>query len=117
MSPPQKDPAKKKSPLREFFQWMFDLSLVGLIVWYFSNPQNTTRFWATISQWWSTGVSQVGQLLTPGQSTGTALSHVQPTSQKTGAGEQSKAPSPDHEKAAPPPFFVPPPLPTAEELN
>jgi hypothetical protein len=100
---------KRRSPVREFFQWVFDLSLVGIIIWFFSNPQNTAQFWSTISQFFAFSVAQASKFL-PGQS-----DSVEPSTTKTP--ERAKPSMADQKTSAPPPFFVPPPLPTATELN
>ena len=85
----------KKSKAREICRWVFDLTLVGAIIWYFSMPGKTEAFWWTLASWFNKGVSIAFPLY-----------HDQIRPLTTASSK----------KVPEPPVFTPPPLPTKEQL-
>lgn len=108
-STPQKPSPKNKSKVRTVLSYVVDLSILGLLVWFFSSPQNQTNFWSAISTGFSSAVVTVAKGIH--QITGTPQQNTAPTNVKST--EKDKA----EETAGAPPLFVPPPVPTEEQLN
>jgi len=52
--PPKK--TKKRSAAAEAISWVVDLGVLGLLIWYFSNPINQSTFFGTIGGWVSGSV-------------------------------------------------------------
>ncbi|MBX9725442.1 MAG: phosphodiester glycosidase family protein, partial [Candidatus Obscuribacterales bacterium] len=108
-STPQKPTPKNKSKARTIISFVFDLSILGLLVWFFSSPQNQSRFWTTISTGFSSAVVAVATGI-----------HKIPgiTANSSNTTKASKSETVKAESAAEaPPLFVPPPLPTEEQLK
>jgi hypothetical protein len=94
MAKPSKKVEEKRSVLKTLFSWVFDLTIVGLLIWYLSNADNRATVVSTASNWFKTGVAIVYK--PPSASLPTA--------------------TPQATSTPPLPFFMPPPVPTATQL-
>lgn len=115
----QKAGGKKsaRSPVFTLFSWVFDIGIVVLLIWYFSSPANQSSFWTTIGSWANNTVTVVCATVME------QLKHVKEgqSSSDTSTVASTPVPSPssppaDQEDPPLPPTFVPPPLPTEEQL-
>lgn len=102
--PPKKS---KVSTLKTALSWIFDIGIVVLLIWYFSNQQNQASFWATIGSWFNKTVAI-------SVNTVSRAWEKKPVPEKTK--ETENAQTEDSADEPPPPAFVPPPPPTEEEL-
>jgi hypothetical protein len=101
---------KKKSPFLTFLSWTFDLFILAALIWYFSNPQNSAVFWSTAGNWFSCAVVEAVRTVKR------VLPSNPDSAPETAPLPVSKPiPAPAGE-SPPPPVFIPPPLPTEEEL-
>lgn len=107
MSKTTKPEPKKKSPLLTAISWVFDLAILGLLVWFFSSPQNQASFWSTISGWISQSVIVIAEQIHKLNFAATEPAKKEPP-KEANPNERNDNP--------PPPLFVPPPVATSEQL-
>lgn len=103
-----KSPQKKStfSSIKTALSWIFDIGIVVLLIWYFSNQQNQASFWSTIGSWFNKGVAVSVNTI------GKAWEKKPEPAKKTEPSNTQKA-----DDDLPPPIeFVPPPPPTEEQL-
>ena len=114
---PNKSAKKPRSPVFTAISWLVDLSIVGLLIWYFSNPANQSSFWGTLGAFADKTVtvvcSAIMQQIKEEQDLRKVDGQAPAGPSIVASGNQETQP----ESAPPPPTFIPPPLPTEEELN
>ncbi len=111
MSRSKQKAVKKKSPLMEAFSWCFDIALVCLLIWFFSSTQNQALFWSSIP----TFIEKTFNFALEAASKKLPQSNKESQATVTKTAEVNKLSTPDQSTVLPP-SFVPPPLPSKEQL-
>ncbi|HEY9789351.1 MAG TPA: phosphodiester glycosidase family protein [Candidatus Obscuribacterales bacterium] len=101
----------KQIKAKEIFTWIFDITFVSCLIWYFAIPGHTEVFWSGASCSFHKAVTFVASKLHSFQ---TSMHGDQIALPSTAASSTSTAPTTT--STPPPPMFTPPPLPTAAQL-
>ncbi|MBX9686881.1 MAG: phosphodiester glycosidase family protein [Candidatus Obscuribacterales bacterium] len=96
---------KKKSKSMEILSWAIDLSVIALLIYYFSNPQNQSNFWSAVNS----GINSAKSFI---EASGVKLAKKKTASIQAASKKENEASL----QEPLPPSFVPPPLATAEQL-